>query len=480
MTINLRHSLDKRSLVRAALLSLAFFFAAHAFCFFNLTYSGPSVMLDVSRGRSALLAQGRFLAPYYFRLRGALSAPMLVGMLCALYLAITSAAVSWLLRLEKPLHQFILCGALTANAAMTALFAGSLNTADAACLALLLAALAACCLRMRLGALPGAALLAAAMALDPASAAFFASLTVAAAVSQLLLSRSATSLLRALCALPAGAALWYAGCLLFARRSGAAFALPIALPEGGLAGAWLASLRALLSPLTAYARLNTVLHGLLLALCALSPVPVYKRLDLRAALITGVCVLLMPLLISPALWGEQVIPALSMIDILFLVLLARLFPEKARILRAAACALGALFLGCVVFSNQVYLKKNLEFESAISLTSRIIQRAEETPGYQPGFTPVAVIGTMEDSIYAVPRKGFEHLSALEAARANTAVTTGEEMIWYCWEILGYPFNFVSTFELEQINAHSAVQSMPAFPAQGCCALVDGVLVIKLN
>ena len=112
-----------------------------------------------------------------------------------------------------------------------------------------------------------------------------------------------------------------------------------------------------------------------------------------------------------------------------------------------------LALGGIVFSNQVYLKKNLEFESTLSIMSRVIARAEAVEGYQPGSTPVAIIGTPEHSILSVQRKGFEHLSALDAANANYAIANDTDMIWYIWEVMGYPFNFVSTYELEQIKQY---------------------------
>ena len=87
-----------------------------------------------------------------------------------------------------------------------------------------------------------------------------------------------------------------------------------------------------------------------------------------------------------------------------------------------------IFLGSIVFSNQVYLKKNLELESTLSLMSRVIQRIEETEGYTPGYTPVAILGTPEDSVFSVERKGFEHLSALDASSGNYAISTDEDMI----------------------------------------------------
>ena len=138
--MKLLFSQHKDTFKRTALLSLALFLAAHAFCFLNLTYSGASVALNVSNIWAELIEGGQFLAPYYFRLRGALSAPLWVGMLSALYLALTAAVSAWLIGIKKPVHLFILCGALGVNAAITSLFAASLHTADAAMLALLLSA----------------------------------------------------------------------------------------------------------------------------------------------------------------------------------------------------------------------------------------------------------------------------------------------------------------------------------------------------
>ena len=164
----LRNSLfgDKAALRNTAAFTLLFMFAAHAFCFFNLTFSSGSVMLSVSSGRSAQIAGGQFLQPLYFRLRGSISSPLFVGLLCTLFLTLINAVIARLLDRRRPLPLFALCGAMTANAAITSVCAGALNTADAVFLAMLLAALAAaCCLRVRLGLFPGAVLLAASVSL---------------------------------------------------------------------------------------------------------------------------------------------------------------------------------------------------------------------------------------------------------------------------------------------------------------------------
>ncbi len=487
--MKLRFPSDAKQLKRAALYSLVFFFCAHAFCFFNLTYSGASVMLDVSKARAAQIEAGQFLAPYYFRLRGMLSAPLWVGILCAACLALTAAVSAQLLRIKKPAHLFVLCGAMTVSAALTALFAASMHTADAALLALLLGALAACCcLRVRFGFVPGAVLLCAALALDPSALAFFAALALLAWLCDLLhgTERKALALtaVRALLGALAGVAVWGLGCLLTARRSGMALSIALRMPEGGLLGAYLAPIRAMTAPLTAYAQLSVVLRALLALACAAALVMNVRRLGAKRTAAAVLAVLLTPLLCALPLFYQaqaaQITSGYCLLDVLLLVLLAHLTPERPRVPAALCAVFGTLFLGSIVFSNQIYLKKNLEFESTLSLTSRIIQRAEETEGYHPGFTPVAIIGTPEESVFSVSRKGFEHLAALDAAKPNYAFTNENEMIWYFWEVLGYPSNFVSSFELSQLKAHEAVKAMPLFPAAGCCQMVDGVLVIRLN
>ena len=237
--MKLLFSSHKDTLKRTALLSLSLFLAAHAFCFFNLTYSGSSVMLDVSKIRGSLIETGRFLAPYYFRLRGTLSAPLWVGMLSALYMTLTSIISAWLLGLKKPWHLFILCGTLAANAALTSVFAASLHTADAVMLALLFcSAGAACCLRLRFGFVPGAALLAAAMALDPGSLAFFAAFTAIAWINDLLADDKASFAWSTLLSAAAGIALWFLGSLLMTRRNGYALSMPLHMPEAGILSAY--------------------------------------------------------------------------------------------------------------------------------------------------------------------------------------------------------------------------------------------------
>ena len=481
---------DLKVIRLAALFTLLFVFAAHAFCFFNLTLSGSSVMIDASSGSHAQTAGGQYLQPYYWRLRGTVSVPFLVGLISAACLCAANALCALLLRLRRALPLAALCGVLTVNAAVTSVFAASLHTADAVFLSLAFCAGGALlCLRTRLGFLLSSGLFAAAAALHSSALPFAVSLMLIALACDLtghdagrvLLTRAG----RALVSLLLGAAVYAAGYIVMLRRAGADPAAALQLSTS-LAEAWLVPVRVLFAPLTAYAHLNAALRVLLLAAALVSLVLLIRRLPpLRSALL-ALIVLALPLTVNLPVFARegvgQTSPAFFLLDVMLIVFLDRLPDGHALsgVRRACAGALAVLMLGCAIFSNQVYLKKNLEFEATLSVMTRLLSRIERVEGFTPGSTPVAFIGSLDESVYGVTLQGFEHLTALEAASGSYAVSDYKNMIWYCWQVLGYPFNFVSTYEHSLLEQNSDVIALPAYPDAGSIRMIDGVLVIKLS
>lgn len=483
-----------KALRTAALLTLALVLVAHGFCLMNLTYSGSSVMLNAAKGNSEQIASGAFLMPAYWHIRGAIVSPFWVGLLSAAYLALTAALVCGLLGLSSPYLVVMLSGALALSPAVLTAFAGSIHTADALFLAVLLAACAAVlCLRVRAGALLGALMLAAAQALDRCALAFFFGLTALCFINAMPNREQPvrTLVLRALhtlfCA-AFGMAIYAGGFMLFLHRFSLDRDAILQAPAGkSLVGAWLYPFKLLFQPLTTYAHVGVVLHALLIALGVFALLKLIPSLKGRApALLIAAAVF--PLLINlPAystLPAGQTSMPYALLDVLLIVLLQAAFEssvdERHLAFRASSVLLGVTLLGTTIFANQVYLKKALEFDSTLSVMTRVIARAEAVPEFKPGDTPVALVGSLDDSELSVVHEGFEKLDALDAAKNNYAAVTDMDNIWYTWEIMGYPFNFVDTFTLDQLCAREDVQAMPAFPAEGCCQMVDGTLVIKLS
>ena len=153
----------------------------------------------------------------------------------------------------------------------------------------------------------------------------------------------------------------------------------------------------------------------------------------------------------------------------------------SRMMKGAACAMVSIsLLSTVVYANQIYLRRDLEFQSTLSAMTRIVDRIEQTEGYQPGVTPVVILGSVSDSTIAMARPGFSHLYGMFGAEYNYATTYEETLIWYFRDVLAQPLNLISETERLTLSQRGDFRALPAFPAAGCCQMIDGMLVIRLS
>lgn len=97
-----------------------------------------------------------------------------------------------------------------------------------------------------------------------------------------------------------------------------------------------------------------------------------------------------------------------------LYLLAVLFLQELphnktqKFLRYAAYAAMGLGIWCnVIYANQSYLKVALEEKATDALMVRVVGRLEQTEGYVPGETPIAVVGLLPTSPLYKTMDGFE-------------------------------------------------------------------------
>lgn len=134
---------------------------------------------------------------------------------------------------------------------------------------------------------------------------------------------------------------------------------------------------------------------------------------------------------------------------------------------------GILIWEHFVYANQVYLKKSLQEKAAYSLLTRIVMDVEDTPGYIPGITPVAISGYFEGSPCLTELWGFEDVTAY--AMGKTSLTyQGTD-----YAMLNYYLS--ANMNLTRVDASAdAIRQMPVYPAEGSVSMVDGVLVIKIS
>ena len=155
-------------------------------------------------------------------------------------------------------------------------------------------------------------------------------------------------------------------------------------------------------------------------------------------------------------------------------------PPRQKLASAALllfCAL--LYAGNVALAQQLFLRRNLEYQSTFSLMMRVIERADTVEGYSRGVTPVVFSGSLFSSQLAMERPGFEGTTSLFGENNLYAITAEDYYPWYVNQILGYPMRFDISLLPDYLN-RAAVRAMPVFPAEGSIQMIDGVLVVHIG
>lgn len=491
--------------------------AAHGYCYFNLLYSHDSLLVNQENDIGQMIGVGRVMVPLYLKFRGMFYPPLLVGALSLLFLAGASYLAVRLLGLKNGRLVCLTCGVFASSATLTLINATYIKDADVYMLALLLAVAAAyLCDRYRvLGFFGAAALVCASLGLYQAMFQAGVFLAMILVVRRILERREFKEVLLS--------GLKQAGAFLLGLLAYAAvLRLVLGLRQQGLTDSYnglggvgqFGSLREMLVlavkvccypagylfsiPETYHsgwmAVLNLLLGALTLAMLAYLAAVRGVR-GLRLALLAAV-VALMPFGMSVVFFISKGMVHLLMIFsfyfvYLFGVMVLELFLEdaaawegwKGRLRRvlpgAVSCALGVLILNSVVYANQAYLKKDLEYQATLSTVTRIVDRIEQLEGYVPGETPVALLGDLEHSGLFLPREGMAHLDGTGLA-IRVGLTYSTTYYWYFRHILSYPILLLDGGAAEELGRLDEVADMPAFPAPGSCRMADGVAVVKLS
>lgn len=485
--------------------------AAHAYRYMALGFTDDSVEIVQSTDRYWQIALGRWLQPVYWELRGDIVAPYLIGLLSCLFLGAAVCLIVWMLDLRSKGSIVMLCALLAGNATLSFSNATFISWSDVYMLALLLA-VASVALWQRGGwyTVLSPVLLCASLALYQSyfqvEVLLFLVVLCKRAAQKEELRRLIGSGFLALGILLAGLLLYDASVSIVDWKTGIARAtsyngignvggyilseIPVLLAD-----TWLYPFRYFLEPYANHPALTTVLYYGLMAFTvpALIALIRVRRLDGAHAAFMLVMTALMPLGMNAVYFISKGLADPLMVYSYFVFFAYPIWlaeqlepavrPERFRLMGGAlAATVAVIFFNNAVYANQQYVRRDLEFQSTLSVMTRVIDRAEQTEGYEPGATPVAIVGTMYDSPLAMERPGFEHLyRQSETMNKNLYATSSEEFYTdYFWRILGYPFNLLGDNDRGRVAEMAVVRGMPAFPAKDSVKMIDGTLVIKLG
>lgn len=500
--------LDRRTVGRISLLAAVFYFAAYFYRFLSLGFSHDSLLIhQVDTAWQVQL--GRFLQPVYLLLRGDIAAPYLIGLLSYLYLAAAVCLVVDLLSLSSTLSISLVCMALCANTTLTMLHGTFHMMADSYMLALLLSVLCVfVTVRVRHGIWLAPVLLCGSVALyqsyAPVATVFFLILLVHHALDGLSFRALVLRGVQYLGVLIAGL-VFYSLCL---RAVYALTGQTAADSYNGMAGmgnfegysianlirdAYLFPFEKMANPKTAFPRAVALAYGFLLlfSLAAVCSLLRARRVALPCAALTFIFLLLIPFgadfiyLLSKGMVHELMIYAFFFCAVLPISLAERLrslsgrLPPQLAVSLAAGC-LSLAYFSDAMFANQFMTRRGLAYDATISAATRMLEQAAQVEGYQPGVTPVAFAGVMNDSHLYMERPGFESMSGFDFYPHVYSITYEQTYPWFFHMILGDSIRLVSENERIALAYSDEVLSMPVFPAEGCCKMIDGTLVIRIG
>lgn len=506
-------------LKKIALYTLIFMALLHGYRYVSLGFSHDSLAFAWQPDLEWQISLGRYMQPlYWWIIRGRIAAPFIVGVLSYGYMVGSVYGVASLLDLKAKTSLFLLAGLMCGSLAFIALDATYSHTADVYMLALMLNIAAAwLCLRGKRrvpSVLAAVVLLVISTGLYQAYLQVFTALTMVWALLRLLktddraipeaVARCAQSFLALMLAM----ALFFVGYYVVMAVTGVE-AVSKANSIGGmkvLSGAalvdmvkttWKMPLRQLGRLQGRIAPLARMLTAVVLMTGAAATIFTARRSRISAwqALGMAVLVLLLPFGMNwICLFCSGAVHDLMMYAYIVPLLAALAANERAWNLalddegkqigkktRAAACVLPLAVLTLLfdrgIYANQIYLKKDLEYDATLSVMTRVVDRIEQVEGYIPGETPVEFLGDILRSQLAMTRPAFAHLGSLTGTEENYAITYADTFWMYLEDVMGYPIKrFRETKNEEQ---ERVTDDMPCFPDKDSVQMVDGVVFVKL-
>lgn len=507
-------------LKKIALYTLIFMALLHGYRYVSLGFSHDSLAFAWQPDLEWQISLGRYMQPlYWWIVRGRIAAPFIVGVLSYGYMVGSVYGVASLLDLKAKTSLFLLAGLMCGSLAFIALDATYSHTADVYMLALMLNIAAAwLCLRGRRrvpSVLAAAVLLVISTGLYQAYLQVFTALTMVWALLRLLktddraIPEAAARCAQSFLALMLAMVLFFVGYYVVMAVTGVE-AVSKANSIGGmkvLSGAalvdmvkttWKMPLRQLGRLQGRIAPLARMLTAVVLMTGAAATIFTARRSRVSAwqALGMAVLALLLPFGMNwICLFCGGVVYDLMMYAYIVPLLAALAANERAWNLaladegkqigkktRAAACVLPLAVLTLLfdrgIYANQIYLKKDLEYDTTLSVMTRVVDRIEQVEGYIPGETPVEFLGDIQRSQLAMTRPAFAHLDSLTGTEENYAITYGDTFWMYLEDVMGYPIKrFRETKNEEQ---ERVTDDMPCFPDKDSVQMVDGVVFVKLT
>ena len=503
-----RGSKNDHSTVFAVFYSVLIFSAtAHLYRYVNSAFNSDS--LGIFRGGADMLSQigrGRWLQPVYLYVRGMISAPFLIGLMAALYLSLSILLMVKTLEITNRKSIVAICGLLSVAPAITISNASFVPWTDVFMLSLFFSMVSAYCMTaasVKHRYLIAIVFLILSLALYQAYVDACMLVCLYWLLRRSILGEDSRSVIKSAAIM---ALIFVVSFVLYYGSFWLAcsvFSVEASQKYNSVASATILSgdfrlfslirqeykivFRNIIRPKTFHSTIAGCIHALLLLVSAVLLFPSVREKKTWRIVMILLLVMLCPLAsyFIYLLFGNEsdlLVFPLSMLC-LGVGMLFELVPSgfnerlKKMLFKTSYFFAGVLIFFGIVYSNQLYVKKDVEEQETLSLMTRVLYRMEETEGYVPGRTRVALIGSLQDSDACVKKPGY---ASGGTADYEISIAYYNNYRMYLTNIMGYPINLVDLNEAEKIGLQQTVMDMPAFPYPGCTMMVGETLVVKLS
>ena len=507
---------------------------AHLFCWTN-TLFGHDSLLVVQMDQAKELSLGRPFQHFYLYFRGLIVAPWLIGVLGTLFLSLSNLVICKILDIRSRGFIIVFCCIMTTSPFITLLNATYITWYDVYMLALLLACTAVLLSKSyKSGWIWGTVLICLSMGLYSAYIQVAIVLFAGACLIGILKNKNDLQLsffVKTVAMFVVGGLLYLLaakGAQFFSgvSESSSYNSLTSAFHFNGtfiqeLVEAWLSPFLYLLFPETHIVRASGLTNLLLIIVFFLTVILICRKNGLQKSQIAlTVCIIVLMPLFSNVIGFATANNAHSLMIysyyLFYGILLACLEiattpshrsanqfidSEKERptcVFIKTAKVLSVLFIFLLsingaIYANQVYLKKELEYQSTLSIMTGFEERLDSIPDYTPGETPVVCLGSFADNpYYSDVRKGFPPSSDQQpfdvdgnfteysvGLKADISLYGPEQIDRYYRYILGCPIKLEAYKDLSD-SKKAQLKSMPLYPQNGSIVYDGEIVLIKLS
>lgn len=500
---NIIKKIDKKKMKLVFIGTLIFMVIAHGYCYTNLNFSHDS-MRTFFWTKSDTLEIGRYLIPVFLIIRGKYYPPLLIGVLSFIFLALINYLLIEMFAIKEKRHILLTTAIMSTASTLTLLNATYIDFSDIYLFCILLMTIAAYIWRNYkkyafIAILP----LFIGMGIYQSYICFFIGIVMLLSIKDIFDKKDFKDIfsqgIKAIFLLLISLVLYAISLKVVTLVTGITLAdkynsVKDVLKYDGfksifslLIETYKATYFYITNPSTYHVFIVKYLNIILIFLGIFSSIFIIKKEKIFKENIMLFIVLLVLLpfginivyFISKGYEHQLMIYSLFLLYLFFFVLLEKMQSKTSKFLNYLTVSIFVVIIASgVIYANQCYLKKNLEFDNTLVTMNRIVYKLESFPDYKVGESKIAFVGFLINNNSIAKKKDFDYNSVgLYDGFSLTYYRTYQQ---YFNNYLGYPMNIVSEEEAKELALKEEVKDMKAFPYDGYIKQVDDTIVIKLS